>query len=112
MPYAATLDANVLHPQITADLLLRLAERGLFRVIWSEEILAELYVSLVRRDLDERRIRRRIDMMRDAFPEAQVAAARVRCQSAGCRTRPSSPSWRPEDHGWCCRLSLVSARDT
>ena len=72
MPYAATLDANVLHPQITTDLLLRLAERGLYRVVWSEEILAEVHESLVRRELDEGRIRRRIQMMREAFPEAQV----------------------------------------
>jgi len=72
MPYAVTLDANVLHPQITTDLLLRLAERGLFRVVWSDEILAEVRDSLVRRGLDESRIRRRIQMMRDAFPEAMV----------------------------------------
>lgn len=42
MPYAATLDANVLHPQITTDLLLRLGDRGLFRMVWSREILDEV----------------------------------------------------------------------
>lgn len=72
MPYAATLDANVLHPHITADLLLRLAERGLFRVVWSAEILAEVQDSLVRRGFDAQRIERRIQMMRQAFPEADV----------------------------------------
>lgn len=72
MPYAAALDANVLHPQITVDLLLRLAERGLFRVVWSDQILDEVHDSLVRRGLDDVRIRRRIEMMKAAFPEAMV----------------------------------------
>lgn len=72
MPYVATLDANVLHPQITTDLLLRLAERGMFRPIWSDEILAEAQDSLVQRGFDESRIRRRIEMMVGAFPEAMV----------------------------------------
>lgn len=72
MPYAATLDANILHPHITADLLLRLAEHGLFRIVWSAEILAEVHDSLVRRGLDAQRIGRRIQMMRHAFPEADI----------------------------------------
>jgi predicted nucleic acid-binding protein len=72
MPYAAALDANVLHPQTTVDLLLRLAERGLFRVVWSDRILDEVHHSLVRRRLDDVRIRRRIEMMKAAFPEAMV----------------------------------------
>lgn len=72
MPYAATLDANVLHPQITVDLLLRLADRGLFRIVWSREILEEVYDSLVRRGLDADRIRNRIEMMERAFPEAMA----------------------------------------
>ena len=35
MAYAVVLDADVLHPYNLADLLLRLCERGLFRVAWS-----------------------------------------------------------------------------
>jgi hypothetical protein len=31
MPYAAVLDANVLHPIMTTQVLLRVADRGLFR---------------------------------------------------------------------------------
>jgi len=72
MPYAAALDANVLHPQITVDLLLRLAERGLFRIVWSDPILNEVRDSLVRRGFDDARIRRRIEMMKVGFPEAMV----------------------------------------
>jgi predicted nucleic acid-binding protein len=72
MTYVATLDADVLHPQIAADVLLRLSERGLFRPVWSNEILRELLDSLVERGLDRDRIERRIAMMQDAFPEALV----------------------------------------
>jgi predicted nucleic acid-binding protein len=75
MPYAATLDANVLHPHIVADIILRLCERGMFRVVWSREILDELERSLVRRGLDAGRIRRRIALMEAHFPEAMANPA-------------------------------------
>lgn len=70
MPYAATLDANVLHPIVTTEVLLRLADRGFFRPIWSHEILDEVRESLVRRGLDPLKIERRIAVMDDHFPEA------------------------------------------
>ena len=72
MAYVAVLDADVLHPQISVDILLRLAERRLFRPAWSEEILREVRDSLVRRGIDPARVDRRIQMMRDAFPEAMT----------------------------------------
>jgi PIN domain len=70
--YVAVLDADVLHPQISVDILLRLAERRLFRPSWSEEILGEVRESLVRRGIDSGRVDRRVHMMRDAFPEAMA----------------------------------------
>ncbi len=72
MPYAATLDANVLHPHITVDLLLRLSDRGMFRVVWSRQILDEVHDSIVRRGFDPDRIRQRIAMMERHFPEAMA----------------------------------------
>lgn len=72
MAYVALLDADVLHPHISADVLLRLAERRLFRPAWSEEILGEVRESLIRRELDAARVDRRIQAMRDAFPEAMT----------------------------------------
>lgn len=39
--YAAVLDACVLVPVALADTLLRVAEKGLYRPLWSERILAE-----------------------------------------------------------------------
>ena len=73
MAYAVVLDADVLHPYNLADLLLRLCERGLFRVAWSEELIDELVDSLVRRGLERPRARRRVEAMSQAFPEALVA---------------------------------------
>ena len=48
MAYVAVLDADVLHPYISVDLLLRLAERRLFRPAWTEEILREVRESLIK----------------------------------------------------------------
>lgn len=72
MAYVVVLDADVLHPYISVDLLLRLADRRLFRPAWSEEILREVRDSLIRRGLDETRLDRRLRTMRDHFPEAMT----------------------------------------
>lgn len=75
MVYSALLDANVLHPQILCDLLLRLAEHDVFRPLWSAEILEETVESILRRrpDLDPRLLRKRMDAMNEAFPDACVS---------------------------------------
>jgi len=72
---AALLDANVLHPQILCDLLLRLAEHDAFRPLWSVEILTETIESILRRrpDLERERLQRRMDAMNEAFPDAIVS---------------------------------------
>ena len=72
MPYAAVLDANVLHPIMTTQVLLRLADRGLFRPIWSREILDEVQESLERRGIDSGKIERRISVMEAHYPEAMA----------------------------------------
>jgi predicted nucleic acid-binding protein len=71
--YAAVLDADALHPYNAVDLLLRLAERRLFRPIWSEEILNELRRSLTKRGLPQAKVDRRIRTMDEAFHEAMVS---------------------------------------
>jgi hypothetical protein len=72
---SALLDANVLHPQILCDLLLRLAERDLFRPLWTDQILEETVESIQRRrpDLDPGRLRGRMAAMNEAFPDAAVS---------------------------------------
>ena len=74
MVYSAVLDANVLHPQILCDLLLRLAEHDVFRPVWSAEILEETVESILRRrqDLDPGLLRKRMAAMNEAFPDACV----------------------------------------
>ena len=75
MVFSALLDANVLHPQILCDLLLRLAEHDVFRPLWSTKILEETAESILRRrpDLDGRRLRKRMEAMNEAFPDASVS---------------------------------------
>lgn len=73
MAYVALLDASVLHPWVICDLLLRLAERGLYRPAWSEAILDELVQSLIERMPEhEKRFRRRREHMEAAFAEAMT----------------------------------------
>lgn len=47
MRYTALLDANVLIPYTLTDVLLRLAEAGLYRPLWSTTILAEAERTLI-----------------------------------------------------------------
>jgi hypothetical protein len=69
----ALLDANVVYPVSLCDALLRCALAGLYRPLWSAEILAELVRNLVAdgRSTQER-AERRAQHMRQAFPQAKV----------------------------------------
>jgi hypothetical protein len=71
----ALLDANVLHPMVLCDLFIRLARRGLYRALWSREILEEVVRSIARRrpDLSVDVLRRRTDAMERAIQDATVA---------------------------------------
>ena len=74
MAYTALLDANVLHPMVLCDLLIRLAQRGLYRALWSREILEEVVTSIAKRrpDLKIERLRRRTLAMETALQDATV----------------------------------------
>lgn len=71
----ALLDANVLHPMVLCDLLIRLALAGYYRPRWSEDILDETVRSIHRRrpDLSLDLLRRRVAAMRRVLPDAMVA---------------------------------------
>ena len=47
MRYTALLDANVLVPYTLTDVLLRLAEAGLYRALWSPSVLVEAERTLI-----------------------------------------------------------------
>jgi predicted nucleic acid-binding protein len=72
--FVAVLDAACLVPAVLTDTLLRLAESGLYRPLWSEQILDEVRRALidVHPDLDSVAIARRLDMMNAAFEDASV----------------------------------------
>lgn len=73
MGWTAFLDACVLHPWSTADLLLRLSERYVFRVMWSRDVLDETRRSLIEdAGLTTEQADYRIARMEAAFPEALV----------------------------------------
>jgi predicted nucleic acid-binding protein len=73
--YGALLDACVLVPNALADTLLRLAEAGFYRPLWSSQILDEVREAVLRvhPDLDPARIAARIDAMTAAFDDAMVS---------------------------------------
>ena len=75
MPYVtALLDANVLHPMVLCDLLIRLAQAGRFRALWTREILAETTRTILRRrpDLSIELLRNRTAAMEAALQGATV----------------------------------------
>lgn len=70
----ALLDANVLYPAGLRDVLLRLADRGLYRPKWSAIIHDEWMKNVIkdRPDLNERQIAQIRDTMDQYFPDALV----------------------------------------
>ena len=74
MANVALLDANVIWSAAVRDTLLRATAHGLYRPVWSHEILGEMARSLKERrpDLDPARIDRTVERMLEAFPQALV----------------------------------------
>jgi hypothetical protein len=69
--YTAVLDACVLVPIALADTLLRVAEKGLYRPLWSDRILAEAQQATeeIHLGID---VSKRFASMREAFGDALV----------------------------------------
>ncbi len=74
MAFTAVYDANVLHPASLRDLLIRLAADGLFRAKWTDEILDEVFESVLRVNptLDPERLQRTRAKMIKAVPDCLV----------------------------------------
>jgi len=72
--YAVVLDACVLVPIALADTLLRLAERDLYRPLWSARIVAEATDATIdiHPEIPPERVQRRFAAMDDAFEDACV----------------------------------------
>lgn len=67
-------DANVLYPSTLRDLLIRIAQAGLVQAKWTDQILDEVFTSLVanRPDLDPQRLDRTRDLMNAAVRDCLV----------------------------------------
>jgi predicted nucleic acid-binding protein len=75
MPFNALLDACVLYPVYVRDTLLSIAESGLYRVLWSEEILDETRRNILDDNphlRDTAQLDKTFAAMRRAFPDAIV----------------------------------------
>ncbi|MDO5049812.1 MAG: PIN domain-containing protein [Actinomycetaceae bacterium] len=71
--FRVALDANVLFPIVQADLLLHLADENAYVPLWSAEILGELTRALISTGAtSEQNALRRVAMMNEAFPDAQI----------------------------------------
>lgn len=71
---SAVLDANVLYPAPLRDLLLSVAEAGLYRPIWSDRIHSEWTDNLLikRPDIQHVQLLRTVQLMHNAFPDANT----------------------------------------
>ena len=76
--YTALLDACVLVPIALADTLLRVAERELYRPLWSDRILAEAADAVleIHPDLTPDVVAKRFTAMNDTFEDASLRAGR------------------------------------
>jgi hypothetical protein len=92
--YTAALDACVLVPIALAHTLLRVAEKGLYRPLWSGRILAEAQSATeeIHPGIDAGK---RFAQMREAFDDALVSGWKNSKAACPCPTRTTSPcSWR------------------
>jgi predicted nucleic acid-binding protein len=71
--FPAFLDTCSIFPAYLCDALLRLAEAGTYRPLWSAAVLEELERNLPGRGLGNAAIIHRISEMRRAFPDAEVS---------------------------------------
>jgi predicted nucleic acid-binding protein len=72
MSTGVLFDTCVLYPAHLRDTLLRLAERGLFRPLWSPDIMEELRRNLIEAGPSAAAVERTIGLMNRHFEDAQT----------------------------------------
>ncbi len=82
--FAAFLDTNCLFGGYLCDTVLRLAEFGTYRPLWSADVLTELEIALVKRGVQAESATRRISEMRRSFPDAEVTGYETHIGSMTC----------------------------
>lgn len=72
MSFPAFFDTNVLYGALLNDFILELADRGLFRPLWSKDVLFELAKNLVKNGEDPTLVEKRVGTMERYFADALV----------------------------------------
>lgn len=72
MSFPAFFDTNVLYGALLNDFILELADRGLFRPLWSKDVLFELAKNLVKNGEDPLLVEKRVGTMESFFADAMV----------------------------------------
>jgi hypothetical protein len=85
VPFTVVLDTCVIYPAHLRDTLLRQAERGLYRALWSADILDELHRNLVEDGFNANSV----DQL-DLAPS--VVIEELRQQAAANKREPKTPS--------------------
>lgn len=84
MPFSVVLDTCVLYPAHLRDTLLRLAERDLYRALWSADIVDELRRNLLDEGFQSTSVDHLLAEMGAAFPDAEVSGYRSLIDGLGC----------------------------
>jgi predicted nucleic acid-binding protein len=84
MAFPAFFDACTLYGIRLTDLLLRLADEGSFRALWSDEVLEEVRRNVIRSGVDAAGIDHRITAMKQFFPDALVTGYEALTASMAC----------------------------
>jgi len=82
--FTVVLDTCVLYPAHLRDTLLRLTERGLYRALWSDDIVEELRRNLVEADIAPASVDHLISEMQSAFPDAKATGYKALIEAMTC----------------------------
>lgn len=72
MRFPAFFDTNVLYGALLNDFILGLADRRLFRPLWSEDVLCELRKNLIKIGEDPELVEKRVGTMEKYFADALI----------------------------------------
>ena len=97
MAFVVIYDACVLYPAQLRDLLVRIANTGIVRARWSEEILDECFRSIKenRADLSDAALSRTRALMREAVPDWLVTGMSISSKGSSCQILTTAMYWPP-----------------